>query len=176
MDEDDGMASAELRPQRLEQVIAQIGAVRVGQDNDAVAAQLVERVPQLIEAARHVGQRQRREVAEPARVLPRHSRTELVDLPRQRPGGGVVTEVGAWRRDRQHRRPHAPLIHQLQVLAGVPDRPWHPVWLGVTRRGRGSHIVICHEMSVHVNERRPRSRHCVPPLPSRVVVPRGPGC
>ena len=101
MDEDDGMPSAELRPHRLERVVAEIGAVRVRQDNDAVAAQLVQRVPQLIEAARHVGQRERREVAEPARVLPRQSRAELVDLTRQRPAGRVVTEVSFRRRDRQ---------------------------------------------------------------------------
>ena len=62
------MAPVELVEDRLERRVAEVGAADVGEQDDAVDAELVVAVRDLVDAPRDVGQRQRGEQAEPAGV------------------------------------------------------------------------------------------------------------
>jgi hypothetical protein len=101
-----------------------------------------------------VGQWQRRELAEPRRVLTHHLGAELVDLPRQRAGGPLVSEVHARRGQRQHGTPDPGLVHQVEVLPGGPMWPVgfrHPGRQHLTRGLGDLHIVRGGEVRVHVD-------------------------
>ena len=120
--EDPRPAPVELVEHRLERRITEVGAVQVGEQHHAVDAQLVVGVRDLVECAGDVGQRQRRQHAEPPGVGISRPPTVLVDLAGERSGRAVIAEVHARRGDRQHADGDPETIHQLDVRVRRPLR------------------------------------------------------
>ena len=71
MDEDHGGAAVEFIEDRIEPLVAEIHAIEVGQHDDAVELEGVERVCDLLERTVNVGQRQAGEAAEATAMLRR---------------------------------------------------------------------------------------------------------
>ena len=95
MDEHDGGAGVEFGPQRFVVGIAEIFAAGVGQQNDAIGVQHVQRVNGLGNRSVHVGQRDAGELAEAVGPPLDQLRMILVHLPRQGAAFRVVGQVDA---------------------------------------------------------------------------------
>ncbi|GAA3309886.1 hypothetical protein GCM10020295_75620 [Streptomyces cinereospinus] len=95
MDEDRGAAAVEFGEQRFEAGVAEVDAVGVGLDRDAVAAEHVHGVGQFVEGGVDVGQGKGGEVAEPVGMVPLEAGARLVDVAGEGARRPVVAEVGA---------------------------------------------------------------------------------
>jgi hypothetical protein len=82
---------------QLEGRVAQVGAADVGQEGDAVHAEVVVAVADLGDRTVHVRGRQRREQAEPAGMRFHSPMALFVDLASEITRRAVVTEVNARR-------------------------------------------------------------------------------
>ena len=87
---------------------------------DAVGLELIERVGDLGERAVHVRQRHRGEMAEARRVGRAELRGMLVDGAREPPRLVRADMMQAGRREREHRRGDAVLVHLLEAARDGP--------------------------------------------------------
>ncbi len=111
--EHDGLAVVQVGQQRREARVAEVAAGVAGQQYDAVGVQGVQGVLGLRDRALDVWQGQGGEQPETVRIGAHKVGGVLVDLPRPPPGLGVIAEVDAGRRYRQHAGGDAVAVHEL---------------------------------------------------------------
>ena len=92
------------------------------EQHDAVETEGVERVLELAQRAGDVRERQRREPAEPGRVVGHQARGDLVTAPREVARGGRIAEVDAGRRDGRDGGLDAVPVHQAECIIDAPAR------------------------------------------------------
>ena len=81
MQQHPGPAAAELTEDRRERRVAHVGAAHVGEQHEAVDAQMVVAMPDLGDRLVHVGKRKRGQQSEPAGVVDDRLAAGLVDGP-----------------------------------------------------------------------------------------------
>ncbi|CAM5540434.1 hypothetical protein SANTM175S_10844 [Streptomyces antimycoticus] len=124
MDEDGGAAAVEFGPQGFEVGVAEVAAVGVGHQDDAVGTQGVQRVRGLGQGGVHVGQRNAGEVAEAAGVVPDDIGAVLVDRAGEVARLCVAAQVDAGGGDRQYAGGDALLVHHREGSWSGSRRGW----------------------------------------------------
>ena len=115
------MAPVEVGQYRVEAWIPKVGPVAVrALEDQAIDAEDVEGVGQLVERAVHVGQRQAGEVPEAARRVGHHPGSVVVACHGQSTSPAVVSEVNPGGRYRQHGPLDADPVHDAQGELRTP--------------------------------------------------------
>ena len=122
MDEHDGVAAVELRPDWLERRLAEIFPRIVGEEDHPVGPQRVERVLEFPEGALGIGQRQRREVAETIGPLRDEIRRVFVHATRHPPSLALVPADDARRGQREDPGRDLLRVHEIDRAVGRPLR------------------------------------------------------
>ncbi len=149
------LAPVEFFPDRSKHRIARPFAAVTGHQSNSVGLQRVERVLDLLQRPINVGQRHRREQAEPAGMVAAHLRRVVVAQPRQIASLRRVLEMRAPRRHRGNPGGDPGLVHVLDHPGGAP--PGHQrARLVADNLGHLVEIAGWEEMVVDVDA--PRSR------------------
>lgn len=122
INEDNGASGVELGIERIEALVAEIEAVEISFQDDAIGSQLVERLARLQDRALRIRQRRRRKKPEPAFMTFGQARAFLVHPAGEGPSRPVLAEVDARRRDRKEGRFDAETVHRRQSAGRAPIR------------------------------------------------------
>src|SRR5205823_4271710 len=150
MDEHDGVAAVELRPDWLERRLAEIFPRIVGEEDHPVGPQRVERVLEFPEGALGIGQRQRREVAETIGPLRDEIRRVFVHATRHPPSLALVPADDARRGQREDPGRDLLRVHEIDRAVGRPLRN-HGARGIAAMRGQGARPEGRYDMLMNVN-------------------------
>jgi hypothetical protein len=133
MFEDDGLTAVEFGPQRLEYGIAEVSARVAGHQDDAVGVQRAERIVNFGQGVVDVGERQRREAAEPVGSLGDQIGGAFVDAAGHLPPFIAGPAHDAGRADRQDPGRDLLGVHEVDGALGRPVGSYaadgSPPWL-----------------------------------------------
>jgi len=93
MEEHRDASPADLTEDGLERGVADVGAGRVGEDDEAIGVEVLAAVRDFRQSRLGVGERQRRQQPEPIRVVDHGTPAVLVDLPGQGDEVGLLAEA-----------------------------------------------------------------------------------
>ena len=155
MDGHHGRPLVEEGHQRIEQRVAQIDAVSVARQLDTQGTELVETATCLLYGSFHSRYGQCSGEAQTIRVTSAHVRKFVVDGASQARCQHVVSSVDVRRRDGEHAKLLACLLHETQMRVFAPHRCGKTILLnGIhTQLGKGIEVGFGEGMAVDINGR-----------------------
>jgi hypothetical protein len=120
MDENHCRSSVQFKPERIELGLAQVAAINIGHEHDAVGTERVQGVLRLVERRIHIGQRDTGEHTHPVRAFLHQFCAKLIDRPGKCASLAVVPEVNSGRGDGQDPRCDVLSVHPRYRAVGGP--------------------------------------------------------
>ena len=152
MEEDLRLPSTELLEYRIERLVAEIDAMVVGEQSEAIGLQFIQRKSNLVETGLDIWQWEAGKRSESPGVSSGEVRGVLVDSPGEAFGFGQISKMHSGRADTKVGFADPGILHEFEVFALIPG--WycgHAIWFRDTSLHQCIAIEIWKEVRMGIN-------------------------